>query len=727
DDAAAAEHINTYFRAAHNIKGAARGVELNAIGEVAHALESLFSTYRDKKTRPGTEVCDAALKSIDTIRNIFIKTQADPNAKFDNGTLIRQLEALTELAAATSSSNNSTATEKKTKSNKAEQPQEKITTSENKSAAEATEKNPAEISDKPATSLSNDFIKVSLEKLTSLTSLGDELQSTKLEVDEFTKYLHKADQKIKILHEICHQMHLHTSPDSDIQNLLNNGIDKIVELENDLSKLSEQLHSSNNQLGLISGNLQDKMRTLRLVPAGTVLRPLLRTARDIARELNKKVDVDLKGEDIEIDRAILELVRDPLVHILRNSIDHGIEASEERKITKKSGVAKIIIKVSNQEGKIIISISDDGRGIDSEIIKKAAIRKHLISQQEAQGLSEKETLNLLFLPGFSTKEIITNVSGRGVGMDVVHNNITQAKGKVTINTKLGEGTQVNLNLPLTLVTDHGMFFSVNNKTFAIPTTAIVRVIETEPQQIQHAEADQIIMVDDTPVPVRKLSNVLNFNTQENDEHNNINLIVIKSDRHQLAIIVDEIIGEREMVIKSLAPPLNNIPNLAGATLAGDGSIILVLNPYQLTQQALSMKTKLQFADNTEETEEQTHILVVDDSITTRSLEANLLSAHGFDVETAVNGEEAWQLLQHHNYDIVVTDVQMPLMDGFELTEHIKQDNRFNELPVIIVTSLEKEADKRRGIEVGADAYITKNQFESKALLQTIQQLIVRPV
>jgi len=472
-------------------------------------------------------------------------------------------------------------------------------------------------------------------------------------------------------------------------------------------------------------SLQSNVRMMRLVPVATLLRPMSRLVRDIARELEKKVHFEISGDEIEIDRVVLDGIHDPFVHLLRNALDHGIESPQQRIAKGKPAEGKLRVSVSSEGSQVVMTVQDDGDGISVERIAASARKKKIVSEAELAAMGRDDILGLIFRPGFTSKEIITNISGRGVGLDVVVANLRKLKGSVQVETDEGKGTRFILRLPITLATDHGVLVRSGGSVFAIPTSAVDRIMDIRPEQILEVEASHAILYNGRTIPLRDMATTLQLEARERINQKMLPVVVIAKGWDSVAFLVDEIIGEREIVVKPFRPPLLAVRNVTGGTLTGSGEVIMVLNPSDLVDSAMHGNlAHMRSPGDEADIEKVPQVLVVDDSITTRTLEKSILEHAGYKVTVAVDGKQAWDILQtEHDFSLIISDVEMPLMNGFELTELIKQSERLKHLPVIIVTSLAKEADRRRGIEVGADAYIVKGQFETKILLDVVEQLI----
>lgn len=700
--------LNSMFRAAHNTKGAARGVSVNSVADIAHELETLFIEFRDQRIEPDAETIDLCLASLDHMTAALIAHVENKPLEFDLAGLLQQLND--------ASKSTPSAGEEKTASKTPSPPA--VRKPQRASGQAAPRSIPAQKS-----------IHIDIKKVGKLATHAEQLQTTKIHLEDNLEEFRRLNEKIQqIWGWWRHAGPADQAISTDIEGsgrLFSETIDGL----NELSLISEQIQQTmggnSKRLGLLTDSLQNDVRMMRLVPAATLLRPMERIVRDIARELDKKVEFTISGDDIEIDRKILDGIRDPLIHLVRNSIDHGIELPERRKQKGKPEKGQIKLDVSSSSGRILLTIEDDGAGISEEKIAQTALRKKLLGEEELSKLDSSELLELIFRPGFSSKEIITHISGRGVGLDVVRANLGSLKGSVKIDTRVGEFTRFSLTLPLTLATDRGLVVSVSGQDFAIPTTNIDRVLTIEQEDIAEVSGGRALLFDGRTIPIVNLAGVLKLPTAEPVLARQMQIVIVSRAWNVVAFKVDEIIGERELVIKALLPPLHKVPNVSGGTQTGSGEIIMVLNPEQILESAMKPGMMLMSTAGTPDATElkRPQILVVDDSISVRTLEKSIFEDHGYEVTVAADGKKAWKCIQKSNFDLVVTDIEMPLMDGFELTSKIKQSDKYSDIPVIIVSSRARDADRKRGIEVGADAYIVKGQFETKALIEVVEQLV----
>jgi two-component system chemotaxis sensor kinase CheA len=470
-------------------------------------------------------------------------------------------------------------------------------------------------------------------------------------------------------------------------------------------------------------DLEREVMSVRLLPAGTLFANLPRAVREVANASGKEVSLEINGETTELDRKVIEALTDPLLHILRNAVDHGIEPPDEREQLGKPRQGQLEVSAQSSGAYAQIIIRDDGRGMDPSRLRQSAVRKHLLSAEAAERLSDQEALELIFLPGFSTAQLITDISGRGVGMDVVRTNVVEIGGQVQIDSRPGSGTTITLALPLTLVTTRVLLVAVGAHTFAMPATGCRATIWTFPEQVRMLEGRAVIPYEGRLAPLLRLADLLDVGgALPFTARHRVPTLIIGTAQRPLAVIIDRLIDEREAVVKPLNQLVAAQRRYSGAVQLGDGRLALMLNPAVLAQTA----TNMALAAPVLRAEQQTRrfqLLVADDSFTTRELIRSILQSAGYEVTTAVDGRDALDKLRSSPYDLIVSDVEMPHVDGFQLTTQIREEFGEASPPVIIVTSLASEAHRRRGLDVGAQAYIVKSQFNQGNLLETVQQLL----
>mgnify|MGYP005845499699 FL=1 len=489
--------------------------------------------------------------------------------------------------------------------------------------------------------------------------------------------------------------------------------------------LDQSMSQDHLRMSMVTSDLQDSVRRVRMLPFETILGGFQRMVRDLSRQLNKEIIFNVIGEQVELDKRVLEAIKDPIMHLLRNAIDHGIEPPEERVQAGKDPAGFVTLIVEQRGGEITVTVGDDGAGIDPEKVKRAAVRAGKITKAEAELLDEEEAISLIFTPGLSTREQVTTTSGRGIGMDVVRQNIEQLRGSVIVQNRPGLGTVFQLTVPVSLTTMRCMLARVDQETYAIPVAAIERIVEITEDDIRTVKGKQTIQLRGRPVTLVSLAQVLGHPHAPAALNARQMTVVLRSGEKLVAFLVDDLPSEQELVVKNLGKEMVRVRNVAGVAVLGTGKVVVILNPADLVKsaQAVARQRTAVREPPADIARPKARILVVDDSITTRTLEKNILEAAGYQVITATDGQEALDLVRHTRCDLIISDIEMPRMDGFKLTELVKGDEELRQVPLILVTSLDSPADRERGIMVGADAYIPKSSFDQGELLEAIGQLL----
>jgi two-component system chemotaxis sensor kinase CheA len=493
----------------------------------------------------------------------------------------------------------------------------------------------------------------------------------------------------------------------------------------------EVLQDSDNFTGPFARDLfvlQQEGRMMQLVAIEHLVLPLKRTVREIAEHEGKEVDLIIEGEAVEIDKSILEALKAPLQHLIRNAVAHGVEDVASRKKHNKPLPAKLLIHVSSSAGEIKLTLSDDGQGIDVTKLKQRALEKQLYTNEKLENMSDEEALNLVFHAGLSTADQVSELSGRGVGLDAVWNDIQRVRGTIEINSTRGEGCRFTLTLPLALASARGLFVRSQSSIFMLPTVSIHALHEVRHDALKRIDNQWTVVINKTPIAVYSLSELLGLGVQQLERAKRYEGILLGHHHTRIMILVDEVIEEHDVVVKPLPFPLNQLNYLSGVTLIERGELVFVLDVDHLIKKSTSALDSTHVLTESPEVIPKasaavTRVLIVDDALTTRTLAVNALRAAGYETMTAEDGAKAWELLQDHPVDCVVTDIEMPRMDGFELTQAIKTDEKLKHLPVIIVSSRETKADKQRGLEVGASAYLVKKEFDTRTLINLVADLL----
>jgi len=501
--------------------------------------------------------------------------------------------------------------------------------------------------------------------------------------------------------------------------------ERLDRLGNQLNHLRRNTYEDTARLDSIAGDLKEGIRTLRLLPLATVFNLFPRMVRDLARQQAKEVELVIEGGETSADKHILEEIKDPLMHLIRNAIDHGIELPSEREKAGKPRVATIHLRGLQNARSIIIELSDDGRGLNVDQIRQAAIQRGIYREDELASMSAPQIQNLIFTSGFSTRLAVTQMSGRGVGLDVVRTNIERLKGDVWVESIAGQGCLFHMQIDTTLATTHVLIAAIKNTPYALPVEFVQTTRLIPHQDIFSIEGSHTITIDDSPVSVAWLSDLLELDVSDRNLSHSKSLpcIVLKIGVERLGLIVDALLDEQDVVMKPQSKLLKRIRNVSGATILGTGEVCMVLNPSDLLKSARKRAGFISTSKLLESVQRKKVILMVEDSITVRTQVKRILENAGYEVIAAVDGLDGYEKLRTKAVDAVVSDIQMPHLDGLELTARIRQHKEYTELPVILVTSLASEEDKRRGAEVGANAYIVKSAFDQNVLLETLGRLI----
>ena len=479
---------------------------------------------------------------------------------------------------------------------------------------------------------------------------------------------------------------------------------------------------------LLMNCLQDDIRSIRLVPMSAIFSVFPRTVRDLSKEYGKEIELNISGGEVELDKSIIDTIKDPLMHLIRNSVDHGIEKPEERLARGKYRKGNISLSSYRRGREVVIEVSDDGAGIDVGAVKRVALQRGFIKGSQMQTMDDESATQLIFASGFSTSPIITDMSGRGVGMNVVMKNVSKKlKGSVSVHTELRKGTKISIVVPVTLSIIRGLLVRVGQEKFAIPTRSVERNIKVPLQKIRNIEGRQVILDRMRIIPLVWLSDILGIRRTSIDDHSKmVSVVIIGYAQKQVGFCVDSFGREQEMVVKDLGNYLKEVLNIAGATILANGDIVAILHVPDLMRSArssISSASAIRESSASQKAIKKPSILIVDDSLTTRELERNILKASGYKVHEAVDGLDGLNKVSEREFDLIISDVKMPRVDGFQMVQKLKQDVRYSSIPVIMVTAMQKDEEKRRGIEVGASAYIAKSSFDQGNLIETIRTLI----
>lgn len=713
DGEARREQIDTVFRAMHTIKGSARMLGLEAIGRVAHTCEHILAAVREGRRDLDRNLTDELLKGGDAILELVAAALDGKPSAIDVDALTARLGRGMPRSAATP-----------------EPPPLTLVGPPPEPQGDGGTAHPETIAPRASRERSRQTVRVRVDRLDRLLNLAGELaigrQAEAAHVqalDELKLLLEQQQRTLLALDSELRRVRLTPSQrevfDREINVVLNTGERAGTLVKTHLDRFSQHAGLT----AQLIDDLEQEVMAVRLTPVSALYANMPRAVRELARDLGKEASLMLAGETTELDRKVIEALTDPLIHLLRNAIDHGIEPADEREQRGKPRQGAIEITARAIGGNVQISVRDDGRGMDPQQLREAAVRKGLLAAEAAALLTDQEAIELVFMPGFTTARLITDVSGRGVGMDVVRTNIAEIGGQVLLESQAGIGTTVTLVLPLTLVTTRVLLVEAGGHLFGVPASGCQGTVWVRRNQVRTVEGRAMLPHEYGLTPLLRLDELLGIaNGQPFGNASRVPALLIGGARRPMAILVDRMVDEREAVIKPLGPLLEKQRRYSGALQLGDGRLALLLNPMTLAQMGRGTALVTQTAQDQSQ-RRRSRLLVVDDSFATRELIRSILSAAGYEVATAVDGADALERLRTESYDLVVSDVEMPRVDGFMLTSRIRTELGKIDLPVIIVTSLASESHRRRGLEAGAQAYIVKSQFNQSNLLETIRQLL----
>jgi two-component system, chemotaxis family, sensor kinase CheA len=501
---------------------------------------------------------------------------------------------------------------------------------------------------------------------------------------------------------------------------------KFENLGLNIKELKKAMTHDVTRLSMTALKIERSIYNIRMLSLNNVFSLFHRTVRDLGRETGKNVQLIIEGGESTVDKQILEDLKDPLMHIIRNSIDHGIETKEERAKAGKSEIANIYLIGKTLSDTVIIEISDDGKGIDAEKIKEKAIQKGLYTQDEIEQFDTRKIYNIIFHHGFSTKSEVSNLSGRGVGMDVVKNFVEKFRGDIETESEIGKGTTLRLKLPIKFSTTNVLIVSVCDQKFGIPTDNVILTKTIHFKDIFIMEGKNSVMIGNEPIYVVGLENYLELDDHSKTKKKNLQsspCILLKSDSMKFALLVDAVIEKNEVIIKPFEGIIKRVRNVTGVTILDSGEVCIILNPRDLVDSILKISMNILEKPKVEAITKVDEILLIDDSLTTRVQVKRILESEGYQVELGVDGLDGWEKVRKDNYRCVITDVEMPNMDGIELTKKIKSSPKHQNLPVIILTSLGSESHIQKGMEAGASAYLIKSKFERKDLIEAIEKVL----
>lgn len=708
--------IETIFREVHSLKGAARAVNQESIEMLCQSIEDIFAALKQQKLSVSTALLDLLHHAVDELDKLLLVVgeRRGTTPKSSVVTSLRQrLDAMLTSP-----------------------PAQPDSTPVDDSANAGGQ----DVSHRPiAAAHHTDTLRVSARKLDSMLLQVEGLVANKLtatqqalELREIkTTFLTLLKERSKIAPDL-RAIHRSVALDdrepahSPTSRSLRRLLDYMTWEDAFARSLEHKLHSvcaaathETRALGAKVTTLLDDMKHAMMLPVSIALEALPKLVRDLARDQNKQVELTIEGGEIEADRRILDELRDPLVHLVRNCLDHGIERPEDRQRRGKPAVGTIAVSIRRDDvGRMDIAISDDGTGIDLAKVREAAER-----MGAPIGATTPEDAALVFRSGVSTSPLITDISGRGLGLAIVRDKVENLGGTIHVTTRPNEGTAFQIALPITLTTYRGLHVRAAGQSFVLPAAYVERVTRVRRDDIKTVENRETISWNGDLVAFTRLAEVLQVTPTKQRNDGIASVVIVRAGGFRMAFEVDDVYGEQDILLKSLGKQLLRVRNLAGATILGSGQIVPVINVSDLMRSAIRVGTARPAVAEAAQTRGQRSILVVEDSVTSRMLLKNILESAGYRVGTAVDGVEAYMLLRTSPFDLVVSDVDMPRMSGFDLVAKIRGDKKLSELPIVLVTALASREHRERGIEVGANAYLVKNDFEQSNLLETVRRLL----
>ncbi|MGN8440835.1 chemotaxis histidine kinase/response regulator CheAY2 [Helicobacter pylori] len=749
--------LNRIFRVAHTIKGSSSFLNLNILTHLTHNMEDVLNRARKGEIKITPDIMDVVLRSIDLMKTLLV-TIRDTGSDTNNGKENEIEEAVKQLQAITSQNLEGAKETSGTKEVSKEEVKKEVKeeNKENKAKAPTASSQENSASDNPLAdepdldyaNMSVEEVEAEIERLLNKRQEADKerraqkkqeakpkqevtptKEPPKTEIPKAPKTETKAKTKADTEENKAPSIGVEQTVRVDVRRLdhlmnligeLVLGKNRLIRIYSDVEerydgeKFLEELNQVVSSISAVTTDLQLAVMKTRMQPVGKVFNKFPRMVRDLSRELGKSIELIIEGEETELDKSIVEEIGDPLIHIIRNSCDHGIEPLEERRRLNKPETGKVQLSAYNEGNHIVIKISDDGKGLDPVMLKEKAIEKGVISERDAEGMSDREAFNLIFKPGFSTAKVVSNVSGRGVGMDVVKTNIEKLNGIIEIDSEVGVGTTQKLKIPLTLAIIQALLVGVQEEYYAIPLSSVLETVRISQDEIYTVDGKSVLRLRDEVLSLVRLSDIFKVDAIL-ESNSDVYVVIIGLADQKIGVIVDYLIGQEEVVIKSLGYYLKNTRGIAGATVRGDGKITLIVDVGAMMDMAKSIKVNITTLMNESENTKSKNspsdyvVLAIDDSSTDRAIIRKCLKPLGITLLEATNGLEGLEMLKNGDKipDAILVDIEMPKMDGYTFASEVRKYNKFKNLPLIAVTSRVTKTDRMRGVESGMTEYITK--------------------
>ncbi|WP_455949182.1 hybrid sensor histidine kinase/response regulator [Helicobacter pullorum] len=763
------ELLNRIFRVAHTIKGSGSFLNFSVLTHLTHHMEDVLNKARHGELTITPDIMDVVLESIDFMKkllNAIRDTGTDANTGLDSdiANVVARLDAISkgespqDIPASQESSTTQEAPQSQAPQEASNNTQEEVDYSSmspeevekeiERLLNQRQEEDKKKREEKRAKGELQDIQAPSeIEQTPNATPAAKAPESQKQpEVNATPAKQTEAKPQIKPRQE--ENKTLATSVEQTIRvdvkrldslmNLIGElvlGKNRLIKIYNDVEeryegeKFLEELNQVVASVSMVTTDIQLAVMKTRMLPIGRVFNKFPRMVRDLSRELGKNIELVISGEETELDKSIVEEIGDPLVHLIRNACDHGIESKEERIAAGKKEQGTVELKAYNEGNHIVVEITDDGKGMDPATLKAKAIEKGIIGEREADTMTDREAYSLIFKAGFSTAKVVTNVSGRGVGMDVVKTNIEKLNGIIDVDSTYGEGTTLKLKIPLTLAIIQSLLVGVQEEYYAIPLASVIETVRISQDEIYTVENKSVLRLRNEVLPLVRLADIFGVDSVF-DNSEQAYVVVIGLAENKIGVIVDFLIGQEEVVIKSLGSYLKGTEGIAGATIRGDGRVTLIVDIAAMMQMAKQVKVSVtKLAQENEKKKEKNspsdyNVLIVDDSMTDRAIMKKSLKPLGISVSEATNGMEALDIVKNGDkaFDAILIDIEMPKMDGYTLAGEIRKYAKFKNLPLIAVTSRTSKTDRMRGVESGMTEYITK-PYSPEYLMNVVKRNI----
>lgn len=741
------ELLNRIFRVAHTVKGSSSFLNFDVLTKLTHHMEDVLNKARRDELKITPDIMDVVLESVDMMKGLLhgIRDNGnDTDVGINIEDICQRLTAISEGGAPAPT---------------AAAPTPAAAPEPEPAQAVQAEPEPEPVSDENLSNLSDSEVEAEIERLLKVRKAEDQARrAQKAAGGEATVAKPAAPAPVPTAAKPAaapkkteekkvpaasgggnadeQTIRVEVKRLDHLMNLIGElvlGKNRLLKIYDDVEeryegeKFLEELNQVVSSLSLVTTDIQLAVMKTRMLPIAKVFNKFPRMIRDLSRELNKQIDLEITGEETELDKSIVEQIGDPLVHMIRNSCDHGVEDGPTRLAAGKPEKGTIQLKAYNEGNHIVIEITDDGKGLDADMLKAKSIEKGIITEREADTMSDKEAFGLIFKPGFSTAAKVTNVSGRGVGMDVVKTNIEKLNGIIDIESEIGKGTTMKLKIPLTLAIMQSLLVGAQEEFFAIPLASVLETVRVPIDDIYTIDGKNVLRLRDEVLSLVKLSDIFGVK-QVFENSDQTYVVVIGVAESKLGIIVDNLVGQEEVVIKSMGDYLQNISGIAGATIRGDGRVTLIVDVGAMMTMAkdikVDIKASMEATKAVKEKPSDYKVLIVDDSKMDRTIMQKSLEPLGVTVIEATNGVEALAIVKsgEHALDAMLIDIEMPRMDGYTLAGEIRKYSKYRNLPLIAVTSRTSKTDRLRGVEVGMTEYITK-PYSSEYLENVVRKNI----